>query len=159
MKPSTLLLSVALVSVVSFPVLANEKTVTKTEDGRTISRTLDTKKGTVKIDNNIKKTGEGTWESTRTITGPDGKTKTIDTKATKTETGIHKDQTWTGKDGEAKSRSVDINKNQDGSYTKKVTASDGKTYESTGTTRKEAHKHMLEQRKDKRKAVKADKQY
>jgi hypothetical protein len=140
MKFLTLLAVFIVFNVSSLPVLANERTVTKTEDGRSISRTVDTKKGEVTIQNDVKKTGEGTWDSTRTITGTDGKTKTINTKGTKTETGVHKEQTWTGKDGTEKSRTVDVNKNEDGTYTRTVKGASGKERSATAATRKEAMK-------------------
>jgi hypothetical protein len=151
MKISNLLLSSAIMLAVAFPAFANEKTVTKTEDGRSISRTIETKKGMVSIRNDIKKTGDGTWSGERTITNPDGTTRTINTKGTKTESGVHKEQTWTGKDGTTKTRTVDVNKNEDGTYTRSVKGANGTEHSSTGNTRKEANKKMREERKEKRK--------
>ena len=141
------------------PAIAGEKskTVTKTEDGRIIDRTIETKRGTVSSHNEITKTGDKTWSGTRTITGPDGKTRTITTEGTKTEDGFEKTQTWTGKDGETKTRHIEHQRNDDGTVTRSVTDPKGETHTSTGQNGHEARKNMRQERRDGRREHRQEK--
>ena len=151
MKHLYLLSAFATVAMlISSPVMAYEKnkSVTKTDNGRVIDRTYQTKKGEVKSHNEITKTGEGTWNGTRTITGPDGKTKTITTEGTKTENGFNKTQTWTGKDGETKSRTVEQHRNDDGTVTHSVTDPKGQVHANTAPTGKGARQQFRQERRE-----------
>ncbi len=131
------------------PAIAGErsKNVTKTENGRIIDRTYETKRGTVSSHNEITKTGDKTWSGTRTITGPDGKTKTIETQGTRTENGFEKTQAWTGKDGETKTRHIEHQRGENG-VTRTLTDSKGETHTSTGATGREAYRNMRKDRRE-----------
>ncbi len=146
-------------ALVASPVMAGErsKNVTKTEDGRIIDRTIETKRGTISSHNEITKTGDKTWSGTRTITGPDGKTKTIETQGTKTENGFEKTQTWTGKDGETKTRHIEHQRGEDGTVTRTLTDSKGETHTSTGHNGREAHRNMREDRREGRREHRQEK--
>lgn len=140
-----------IVTLMATPSMANErsKVMTKTEDGRIIERSIETKRGTIQSRNEITKTGDKTWSGTRTITGPDGKTKTITTEGMKTEDGFEKTQTWTGKDGETKTRHIEHQRGENG-VTRTVTGPNGETHTSTGATGREAHRNMRKERHDNR---------
>ena len=143
-------LTILCVSI-SADAFANERKITKTENGRVIERNIETKRGSISSKNDITKTGEGTWKSERAITGPQGNSKTIYTEGQKTESGISKTQNWVGKDGTEKSRTVGIIKNEDGSYTRNVTGADGQNRSVTAGTRREANKQMRQERREQRK--------
>ena len=148
---STYLLSAVAVSalLISSPSMAYEKNkhVTKTDNGRVIDRTYQTQKGEVKSHNEITKNGNGGWNGTRTVTGPDGKTKTITTEGAKTENGFTKTQTWTDKDGAQKSRTVEQQRNADGTVTHTVTDPNGQVHTNTAQNGKMARQEFRQERR------------
>lgn len=152
MKHLYTLSALAVIAVLSAsPAMAEErsKNVTKTENGRIIDRTIETKRGTISSHNEITKTGDKTWSGTRTITGPDGKTRTVTTEGVKTENGFEKTQTWTGKDGTTKTRHIQHERGENG-VTRTLTDSKGETHTSTGATGREAHRNMRKDRREHR---------
>jgi hypothetical protein len=106
--------------------VTNQRTITRVENGRVITGTTTGPNGqTATFNNTVTKTGEGQWQGTREVTGPNGNTKTINTTGQRTDDGVQKTQTWTGKNGQERSRDVQWKNNGQGSATKTITPQNG----------------------------------
>lgn len=136
MKVTSLVLAASVMALITSPVMADnhrnhDRHVTKTENGRDVTGSVETKNGTATYENHIEKTGEGTWSSDRTVTGADGTVRKIHTEGERTENGFEKHQTWTNKEGEERTRNLSVTNNPDGTVTRTVTTPNGKTHSMT----------------------------